>query len=153
MNKSIKYVEFQKNGTPSTNFKIKTDITDTVAGAKTSCVIGNVEGLFTPGENVSDPVQRSYSDGVVFDPNPIFSNKSISVEIMFYSNSNSSLKTNYNEFLTFLKNNGSNLKLITDFPTNNTVQFQRLQWEKDSWKEKGGGFIIVTAYFASKEAW
>lgn len=151
-NKPIQYIDFQSNKN-SENFKIKTDIKQTVSGSELNCVVSSIEGLFDTAENTSDPIQKSYSSGSVFDPSPIFSYKTITVEILFYAKNSSTLKNKYKSFYNFLKNNGSDLKIVTDFPHNYTAQFQRMQLERDAWNNKGGGFMIASAYFACKEAW
>lgn len=144
MSHPFTFVQLQSS---TATWKIR--ITENPTGARQRVIVLGTEGLMTPGENNTSPIDRAYSDGSVLAPNPTFSGKDISLRILFHGYP-SQIKSDYIGFLTFLKS--ANMVLTTDFPHSLTVQFQRLNIDSQVWR-KNKSIIELTVFLKSKEAW
>lgn len=108
-----------------------------------------VVGLMTPGENRSSPIDRTYSDGFVFNPRPTYSGKDISVNLIFHGN-HSEVDNAYDNLINFLRL--GNFTMTTNKGHNYTVQFQRVDIEEEEYgRTKATKSVMV--YLTTKEAW
>lgn len=133
----------------STSWKIPVSFSSSVSEKRDNIFCVSSQGLFVDGENDAEVMERTYSNGSVLPPSPRFSGKDITLDFIIFSRSRSSVnvKTIFESFKTFLRNNKISLK--TDYPQDYTAQVQRIDVLNENWG--GGGLINFRVFLKCQE--
>lgn len=147
----INYIKFYKSGVMDYTF-----LTDFVAlsastTAQKNAIIVGTEGLFTPGENDAEAVERTYSSGSVLPPAPRFSGKDFSIDLLLFSRGDSANNpfTLFKSFSNDLVTAGT-FTVETDWPHSLSVQLQRIDILNTSYK--GGGRVSLRIFLKSSSS-
>lgn len=135
----LSYMKFSRGGTSFTAPTMWGKGIDATGGMLATAA----EGLFTYGENRAEAQDRSYSNGSVLPPTPVYSGREFSVDITLFSrNGEYNVKNNLKSFHDFLI--GGKLTFVTDYPHNLTCMVERVDVSQAEWAGTSRAVLQIT---------